>query len=250
MTTLKYTSPTAGEINTVAEPKVDTALTELRTVVNGELEGGGVNLRAGTIAKTDLTAAVQAELASFVGLPLESKKSIIATEQEREAVTYGVLSTPDEVEVVMATNGLIAVAYQATWKSSATLKGRAAIFVGANQMSLAPATTGGAEVQAARAGSGTEWTPLATCGFGLASNGIANPYSGDATTGQAVGMSGNVLYELGTTALESNAGTYPAFGGPVYIFAAAGTYKISVRFKSATGKVTVKNRKLWAWIVG
>ncbi len=55
-------------------------------------------------------------------------------------------------------------------------------------------------------------------------------YLGDVTTGQIVG-----------------ARTYGARF--LTIFAAAGTYKVSVQFKVATGKVTVKERKLWAWVV-
>ena len=34
------------------------------------------------------------------------------------------------------------------------------------------------------------------------------------------------------------------------VFAAAGTYDISVQFKASSGSVTVKNRKLWVWTMG
>jgi surface-anchored protein len=38
-------------------------------------------------------------------------------------------------------------------------------------------------------------------------------------------------------------------GGVCWIFAAAGTYKITVQFKASSGNVKVKERNLWAWII-
>ena len=55
------------------------------------------------------------------------------------------------------------------------------------------------------------------------------------TTGQLIGA--QALSSIGTA------------GGPMYIFAAAGTYKISVQYKSTSGNVKVKERQLWAWLV-
>jgi hypothetical protein len=248
---LSYAVPTVGEKNTVAEPKVDTALTEIKKVVNGELNSE--NLEAGGVNKTDLSASVQAELNSFVGLPLESKKSIIATEQEREATTYGVLTTPDEVEVVVPANGLIAVAYQALWQQSAASAGRAALFVGTTQLKVNKANEAAPVTQAAgyEGGSTGKWSPLFSCGVGLVAAVSGNTESGaDVTTGQIVGGYGNVgkQVELGGTLVET--GLPGVNGGPAYIFAAGGTYKISVRFKASSGKVIVKNRKLWAWVIG
>jgi hypothetical protein len=69
-------------------------------------------------------------------------------------------------------------------------------------------------------------------------------YGGDATTGQVVGAgNGSVSYQNEVRATTSNL----MMGGPCYIFAAAGTYVVSIQFKSTSGTVTVKGRKLWAW---
>jgi hypothetical protein len=70
-------------------------------------------------------------------------------------------------------------------------------------------------------------------------------YTGDVTTGQAVGIAGVAHLNL------ANAGTITmgsgAWGGPCYIFGlAAGAYKISVQFKASSGKVTAKKRRLLA----
>ncbi len=56
MAELKLTIPSTGEKNTVAEPKVDTALTTIRTWANGEV--GAVNMESGFLvgAWTSLTS--------------------------------------------------------------------------------------------------------------------------------------------------------------------------------------------------
>ena len=159
-----------------------------------------------------------------------SVKSFIATEQERNSATYGTLATPDEVTVVMPENGLIAVAYQATWKASAGIGngGRAAIFIGANQLKVVTGAEATApETQQAEVG-GNAFASLASFGGGLAST-ATGVYTGDVTTGQAVGAAGKFLFVL--------------------VQAAAGAYSISVQYKAVTGTVTAKSRKLWAWVI-
>jgi hypothetical protein len=51
----------------------------------------------------------------------------------------------------------------------------------------------------------------------------------EVTTGQVVGVVGS-------------------WGGFAVVFAAAGTYDVSVQFKSSVGSVTVKNRHLWVGV--
>jgi hypothetical protein len=53
-------------------------------------------------------------------------------------------------------------------------------------------------------------------------------YTGDVTTGQLLGRN------LAATLM-----------GLAVVFAAAGTYDVSIQFKSASGSVTAKERKLW-----
>jgi hypothetical protein len=81
-------------------------------------------------------------------------------------------------------------------------------------------------------------TPFAVVSEVLAT---ATPYTEDFTTGQVVGAGPQMSVSATSPQLV---------GGPCYIFAAAGTYTVSVQFKSSSGSVTAKNRKLWAWTLG
>jgi hypothetical protein len=58
----------------------------------------------------------------------------------------------------------------------------------------------------------------------------------------AVGNNGSLGYEIGGGATTLTTGDA---GGVVSMFAAAGTYTISVQFKALSGSVTASNRKLW-----
>jgi hypothetical protein len=162
---------------------------------------------------------------------------ITATES-RANVAYGLLGTPDQVTgIVLPTDGLIAVAYQATWQSSVGAAGKAAIFIGANQVKLAQTNVAAPATSLSEATSNNSINtdiPLSTAWWGLSGGGgvYSTAYTGDVTTGQVQGDWG------------ANG------GGICYIFAAAGTYTISVQFKASSGSVTVKNRRLWVWTNG
>lgn len=174
-------------------------------------------------------------------------KSIIATEQSRENTAYGTLTTPDRVTIVLPEDGLIAVAYQATWSETVEHAAFASIFLGANQLKLARAGEGpkGPLVQEALIGKTESNAILSTFSGGLWSSPAATPYNfGDVTTGQIVGHSGEIKYGSGTPGAPESSATA---GGPCYLFAAAGTYELSVQFKASSGSVHVKNRKLWVW---
>ncbi len=194
------------------------------------------------------TDTAQVATTAFVQNAVTSSKSIIATEQSRENTAYGTLTTPDEVTVMLPENGLISVGYQATWKESVEKAARAALFLGSNQVSIATGSPGSEALpQAAqtRAKEAERFFPLATAGTGLASLHPLGGYAGDVTTGQILGFLGESAQEAGGSPYETVTGA----GGICHIFAAAGTYKLSIRFKASSGKVTVKNRKLWASVI-
>lgn len=153
---------------------------------------------------------------------------VIATEQSRESASFGTLATADEIKsVVVPENGLILIGYSALWKSSA-LEGRAAIFLGANQLK-SPVASGAPAVQ--ETGSpGTSFDWLATTSVGVSSSAGA----GEATTV--------------TTGLT--VGTSASSGGLCAVFAAAGTYNVGIQFKAISGSVTAKERKLWVATIG
>src|SRR5580658_2948994 len=81
-------------------------------------------------------ARVAVHASSTEGSDMESR-SLIATEQTRESPAFGKLATPDEAEVELAKEGVIGVAFQATWKPSVSNAARAALFVDGVQFSLA-----------------------------------------------------------------------------------------------------------------
>ena len=245
---LKYSEPIVGTKNSVADPLIPAALSEVMTAVNGQLNAE--NIESNSLGEGQLNTSLKNQLKSFVGLPLESKKSIVATEQERTSAIFGVMTTPDEVEVTLPENGLIGISYQATWRATKSRSGQAAVFLGANQLKVAalgkPET-----VEAVFGGEGNHWTTLASSPVGLVSGGNegAVDYSGDVTTGQLVGVFPLISYAVGGVPYPTITGL-AATGGPCYVFAAAGTYKITVQYKAEAGSIKVKNRKLWAWIVG
>lgn len=160
-------------------------------------------------------------------------KSIIATEESRTNTAYGLLTTPDSVRnVVLAEGGLLAVGFQGLWKSSVASAGLAAIFLNSVQVVAGGAVTNDPQEVDANSTANT-YVNLMTHGGGLmdSNSGVANP--SHATTGMILG--------------NGSAADVPNYGGVCYIFAAAGTYDVSVRFKATSGSVTAKERKLWVW---
>jgi len=168
-------------------------------------------------------------------------KSIIIQSESRSNTAYGTLTTPDQVSgIVLPTDGLIAIGYQATWQESVNAAARAALFIGANQLKLTNADIAAPVVQETGLNSGGTSVnkPLATSNVGL----VCSPtnttaYTGDVTTGQVLGM-------------NASSGVIGPWGGFTFAFAAAGTYTVSVQFKASSGSVTASNRKLWVWTIG
>jgi hypothetical protein len=189
-------------------------------------------------AKEVKTANITSERPGLiVGSTVDFGASLIATEQETASTSYTTLPTADEVTLILPEKGLIAIALQATWQSSAT--GRGALFLNENELLRATQNNSpeSASYAAPSEAKANKWASLYTTPFGLATTEPAGTgYTGDVTTGQIIGGQG---------------GEYHNSGGPVYVFAAAGTYKISLRVKAegASAKLKVKNRRLYAWII-
>jgi hypothetical protein len=197
-----------------------------------------------------LTEASAVQLGLTTSTGTRRGVSMIATEEARTNTAYGLLATPDRVQnVVLPADGLLFVAYQAMWKESVSGAGRAALCLNgtpvgrANAGVAAPVTEGGVSgvgPEAATGGVATDtYKPLASHPGGLC--GIASTataYTGDLTTGQLVGTRDTI------------APTDQDKLGIATIFAAAGTYDVSVQFKASSGSVTAKDRKLWVWTMG
>jgi hypothetical protein len=149
----------------------------------------------------------------------------------RSNTAYGQLDNgPDQVSgIVLPANGLLKVLATGIWQSSVAGAGRAAIFVGSDQLKIAAPGSSGAPIVAEIT---TPGTPAFDAFFHTSSSGLtpasgANAYTADVATGQVLGSSGD-------------------FGGPAYIFGlAAGTYTVSIQYKASSGSVSAKSRKLW-----
>jgi hypothetical protein len=131
----------------------------------------------------------------------------------------------------LPTDGLLLIGYKALWKSSVSGAGRAALFLDAVQ--LKESQEGGAPIshETVSADVRTFYGHLTTGPEGLVGR-AATADSSDATTGQML-----------TPGVNQN-------GGLIAVFAAAGTYDVSVQFSATSGSVTAKQRKLWAVALG
>lgn len=141
----------------------------------------------------------------------------IATEQSTSSTTFTTLSTADETSgVVLPAGGKIRITYAAIWKSSVEEAGKAAIFLDSTQVQ-----------------SGN---------FGASEASAITSFATLATTGSS------------TQGVLSRGGSYSAFTTaeavrPVDVFAPAGTYVISVKYRAASGSVTARERKLWVEVL-
>jgi hypothetical protein len=234
MTKLSITKPEIGKPDSTEDVKLVNALTAIEAWANGEIDTTNLAAAAG-ITEGQLSSAVRTLLNQKTAGG-ETHKFTAAAELSRESAVYGKMSTPDQVEVTLAQNGVLAVFYQATWKGSATSAISAALFLGANQLKKVATQAGAPTTQEAHTNLATEgvnrFLPLASSTEGLvsAANYVeAGEYAGDVATGQVFGAPGGY--------------------GPCFIFAEKGTYQVSVQFKASAGKVTVKNRQLLVLVI-
>jgi hypothetical protein len=230
-----------GTLNTYA-PKT--------TAVSADVNENFADLKAAINAidaEQFSTALAEVLGVSVPGGVVRCGKSVTAAEHTRGAASYGPLSgtsgvdATDEVrDIELSTDGLLVVACQALWKSSLVQSGKAALFLNGTQVKMRLASGPGVVAPGApfarTQGDADEYEGLASGPSGLhcltAIGGGASQTS-DVTTGQIVGISGAVVY-----------------GGPVYIFAAAGTYDVAVQYLAEAGTVSAKERHLWVWTKG
>ena len=205
-----YELPEEGSPNSTADPRIKTMLKGLNEALDSSNKLEAKSLSAGALGRwyTPLT---------------------IETESERESATFGAMTLADEIKnVVLPTRGLIVVGYMAKWKCSVASAGRAAIFLGTNQLKN-PQTASAVE---AEAGGTTEYSVLSSS---VNTAGLAT------STGGATALT--------TTGMPLSASTGSG-GGLAYVFASAGTYNVSIQFRATSGKVFAKERTLWVGVIG
>lgn len=164
------------------------------------------------------------------------QRLIIPTEESLATNTFDLMPTPDELTITLGADGLFGIAYQAKWKQSFDSPAGAAFFLDGVEMPRRWGPAGNFDPINQRAGQAITniFTPLLTFPEGLRSSENTEVSAPDLTTGQLIG--------------------YGPGGGPALAFAAAGEHVLSVRFQAwnfegEEGVVTVKERKLWAWVV-
>lgn len=197
---------------------------------------GSGEIADGTVQSDDLQPGLADRIGVSSTAVARRGRSVIAASGSRTSTAYGALSNgPDVVPgIVLPTDGLIVVGFNAVWQNTASGAGRAAIFLNSAQLSNASPGAGGADVPAEASGNTTASvdSALTSAPAGLAGFLATNNYTGPVTTGEAM------------------AGPASGNGGPCYIFAAAGTYDVSVQFRATSGTVSARSRKLWVWTIG
>lgn len=202
-------------------------------------------VRATGILHDDLDKTSVAEIlgltqtaASSGGVAVRRGKNTTNAAETRSNAAFGLLATPDRVQnVVLPTDGLIYITFHASWHSSAASTAAAAIFLGSNQVKLVPTGGGAPAVHQVSIGTnGASEQALVTTTNGLATSNGASAYVPDNAIAQIQG--GGVISGCGA-------------GGICVIYAAAGTYDVSIQFLTTGGNtVTVANRRLRVWTQG
>ena len=170
----------------------------------------------------------------------------ITAAEARTNTAYGTLTTPDEVRnVVLPAEGLLFVQFDALWIETVMDTARAAIFINGTQLQImsgnAYAVT---EAKTDTTGGALAYQRLWSVDGGLVSrgnNGTTTPSV--PSTGAAMGSNSGTLVVAGADYSNS----FPAGGATVIHGLAAGVYTVSVQYKSSSGTVTVKERKLRVW---
>lgn len=169
-------------------------------------------------------------------------RSDVATEETRTSASYVLMPTPDVVSnLVLPAGGLIIVAFHGLVKNSVAAAGRAAIFLDSVQTKMDQGFATPTDTETPLPGSANAYKALFTTGHGLetmTSVDVTN-FGAPVTTGQVIGGIRSVV-----------GGVAGTDGGVTALFADAGTYDVSIQYKSTSGSVSAKNRHLWAWTIG
>jgi hypothetical protein len=246
--------PTIGEKNSTGDEKYIAAIKVFNELLDGANKIPGTSLAAeAKIAGTQLAAAAEITNAQLKGEITAAKLAaaakpvtwytpkIIATEETRENAAYGTMTTKDEITgVVLPENGLIVVGYQALVKESVDGAGRVALFLGANQVKVRDNSANApVALDSTCGGLAGKFSGIATSSAGFQQ--FVGPFEGEATADVNTGQL------LGYVKSMSN---HEGIGGPMFIFASAGTYTVSIQFKASSGTITAKERKLWVSVLG
>lgn len=157
----------------------------------------------------------------------------IATSEARTNTVYGLWTTPDQVtELVLPPDGLFRVGFQGDVQQAAAGvgAGKVAIFLNSTQLKQPDTPNNVQEVSPFNVG-GVD-SIICSALFGLTTVDPGGVFTSFAATGTTLGRSP-----------ESGSGSL------CEIWAAAGTYHLSIQSKSTSLAMTAKQRKFWVFVV-
>lgn len=198
----------------------------------------GTKLAANTVTN-DKIATADLQKLGLSDSVIRRGKSVITGVGTRNNALPGALSNgPDQVtNIVLPTDGLIFVGFQALWQIAAATSASAQLFInnGGGDVPIKVGQNGGAPSAStaiiSAAPYATDVPLFSNPAAGNLATVVSSSASTEVTTGQAIGGNFN------------SAGIIP-------VFAAAGTYTISAQFWTNGTTVSVKNRRLWVWTMG
>lgn len=219
----------------------DSRLSNERTPTANSVTTAKIAKEAITEEKLGSGAVTKAKLATGIGAFTWYTPKIILTEQSTSSTSFVTLSTPDEITgVVVPSNGVIFLLYQAVCKSSVKNGGQVTIFLNSTEVkTAAPGFAAPAGVSIQLVSPANIFNPISSSPVG----GLARVepltetgYTGDVTTGQVFGV------------FPPTPQTTPS--GPCQIFVNEGTYNVSIKWKASSGSVTAKERRLLVGVMG
>lgn len=159
----------------------------------------------------------------------QAGKSIIDTEQTRGAA-FGYLGTPDRVQgLELAADGLIHILFLARWRHPSSGIPIARLILDGEPLVV----PGGDSSEASISTDKANWKPLFTVpGAGLRSQEDA----------------GTLADFPSAHILGGRRVTGSTTGGVVTVLASAGIHEVGVHFATSANTVSVRDRKLWAWV--
>lgn len=169
----------------------------------------------------------------------EARRSIVTAEQSITSATFQVLGIADRIEDMdIDADDLLVVVFMGEFKSSGAGNGRAAIFVGGEQLMI-----GGSNQAAATRAEETSFTYVASHPLGLA--GSESTATGTSSLPTPVGISAKDTRQfVGATEVAS---TIEQLGGACVIRPDTGIHDVEIRWSATSGSITARNRRLYAW---
>jgi hypothetical protein len=241
MSLINPTLGTPGDKRGPEELDDRNALSALLAEFNGNIDNANIKGSAGiSWSKMQGGLGFLAEVGSNADGAVRRGMVAIPGEDTTSNAAYTLLATPDQVaSVAVPAKGYLKVKYFAAYKVSAAATVAAAIFLNSAQVGMVNV----ADLDVVDTASAEMSTAVGA--------GNVNKYAA-VQSRTVVGGGGGLVNVTGAPA-DAAFTAFPTSGmvvSPAEIFVAAGTYTVSIRFKTSAGTLSVKDRRLWVETVG